>query len=203
MLAAVTKHDFVAGFDLGARAHDRVRQFHPLAGHQVVSFPAAKLEMSVVFEDQRSRVTRNGFALNFGCGALVATRNAYGLGAAGGVPLCQGNIGVSYVLTQVAAIGFTKAITPSLVWDGTLGYTHMTINVTGLGYGQSKSANVLLAVEITRRWADEGILANALMPGGIETALQRHVDPERMKEMIAKAKGAMRLKTPATAPTAT
>lgn len=33
-------------------------------------------------------------------------------------------------------------------------------------YGQSKTANVLFAVEATRRWAAEGILANALMPGG-------------------------------------
>ncbi len=66
-----------------------------------------------------------------------------------------------------------------------------------LAYGQSKSANVLLAVEITRRWADEGILANALMPGGIETPLQRHVEPGRAQEMIEKAKAAGRLKTPA------
>ena len=37
------------------------------------------------------------------------------------------------------------------------------------GYGQSKTANVLLAVEATRRWTDDGIVANALMPGGIMT----------------------------------
>ncbi|MGI8902612.1 MAG: SDR family NAD(P)-dependent oxidoreductase [Solirubrobacteraceae bacterium] len=42
-------------------------------------------------------------------------------------------------------------------------------------YGQSKTANVLFAVEATRRWAQDGITANALMPGGIATALQRHV----------------------------
>ena len=42
-------------------------------------------------------------------------------------------------------------------------------------YGQSKTANVLFAVEATRRWADDGITANALMPGGIATNLQRHV----------------------------
>jgi NAD(P)-dependent dehydrogenase (short-subunit alcohol dehydrogenase family) len=46
------------------------------------------------------------------------------------------------------------------------------------GYGQSKTANVLLAVEATRRWADDGIVANALMPGGIMTNLQRHVTQE-------------------------
>jgi NAD(P)-dependent dehydrogenase (short-subunit alcohol dehydrogenase family) len=39
-------------------------------------------------------------------------------------------------------------------------------------YGQSKTANVLFAVEATKRWAPDGITANALMPGGIRTALQ-------------------------------
>jgi NAD(P)-dependent dehydrogenase (short-subunit alcohol dehydrogenase family) len=42
-------------------------------------------------------------------------------------------------------------------------------------YGQSKTANVLFAVEATRRWAQDGITANALMPDGIATELQRHV----------------------------
>lgn len=42
-------------------------------------------------------------------------------------------------------------------------------------YGQSKTANVLFAVEATRRWKADGILANALMPGGIATPLQRHL----------------------------
>jgi NAD(P)-dependent dehydrogenase (short-subunit alcohol dehydrogenase family) len=42
-------------------------------------------------------------------------------------------------------------------------------------YGQSKTANVLFAVEATRRWAGDGITANALNPGGIATELQRHV----------------------------
>jgi NAD(P)-dependent dehydrogenase (short-subunit alcohol dehydrogenase family) len=42
-------------------------------------------------------------------------------------------------------------------------------------YGQSKTANVLFAVDATRRWANDGITANAVMPGGIATELQRHV----------------------------
>ncbi|MDF9717814.1 SDR family NAD(P)-dependent oxidoreductase [Nocardioides sp. ChNu-99] len=49
-------------------------------------------------------------------------------------------------------------------------------------YGQSKTANVLLAVEATRRWAGDGITANALMPGGIMTRLQRHVPEETQAE---------------------
>ncbi|MYW16553.1 SDR family NAD(P)-dependent oxidoreductase [Streptomyces sp. SID2955] len=43
-----------------------------------------------------------------------------------------------------------------------------------LAYGQSKTANVLFAVEATRRWADDNITANALMPGAVYTNLQRH-----------------------------
>jgi NAD(P)-dependent dehydrogenase (short-subunit alcohol dehydrogenase family) len=45
-------------------------------------------------------------------------------------------------------------------------------------YGQSKTANVLFAVEATRRWAGDGITANALMPGAIRTNLQRHVEDD-------------------------
>lgn len=47
----------------------------------------------------------------------------------------------------------------------------------GAAYGQSKTANVLFAVEATRRWAADGITANALMPGGVWTNLQRYWDP--------------------------
>ena len=42
-------------------------------------------------------------------------------------------------------------------------------------YGQSKTAEILFAVGITQRWAEQGIFANALNPGAIATELQRHV----------------------------
>jgi NAD(P)-dependent dehydrogenase (short-subunit alcohol dehydrogenase family) len=51
-------------------------------------------------------------------------------------------------------------------------------------YGQSKTANVLFAVEATRRWADHGITANALMPGAIFTRLGRHVDQKQAAEAL-------------------
>ncbi|MEU1997214.1 SDR family NAD(P)-dependent oxidoreductase [Nocardia gamkensis] len=64
-------------------------------------------------------------------------------------------------------------------------------------YGQSKTANVLFAVEATRRWAEDGITANALMPGGIRTNLQRHVSDEELAQLRAAAGGArMMWKTP-------
>lgn len=43
-----------------------------------------------------------------------------------------------------------------------------------LAYGQSKTANILFAVEAFRRWQDDGITVNALTPGAILTNLQRH-----------------------------
>src|SRR4029079_16359357 len=36
-----------------------------------------------------------------------------------------------------------------------------------VAYGQSKTANVLFAVELDRRWADDGIRGYELHPGGI------------------------------------
>lgn len=42
-------------------------------------------------------------------------------------------------------------------------------------YGQSKSANALLSVAIAHRWANDGIVSNALHPGAIATGLQKHI----------------------------
>ncbi len=71
----------------------------------------------------------------------------------------------------------------------------------GLAYGQSKTANVLFAVEASRRWHSQGITANALTPGGIWTPLQRHWSAEQRaaaeaQAAQAEASGAFRMKTP-------
>lgn len=64
-------------------------------------------------------------------------------------------------------------------------------------YGQSKTANVLFAVEATRRWAGDGITANALMPGGIMTNLQRHLPESTIQGWRDAAEaGRLRFKTP-------
>ncbi len=68
-----------------------------------------------------------------------------------------------------------------------------------LAYSQSKTANVLFAVGVSARWAGDGALANALMPGGIWTNLQRHWDPEelaRTKAMVARDETGASMKTP-------
>jgi len=64
-----------------------------------------------------------------------------------------------------------------------------------IAYGQSKTANVLFAVEATRRWAPEGIHANAVHPGAIAvTNLSRHVDPAALAQL--RESGRYRFKTP-------
>ena len=56
-----------------------------------------------------------------------------------------------------------------------------------LAYGQSKTANVLFALGATARWSRDGITANALNPGTIETGHHRHAGgdlatpPDRQK----------------------
>jgi NAD(P)-dependent dehydrogenase (short-subunit alcohol dehydrogenase family) len=56
-------------------------------------------------------------------------------------------------------------------------------------YAQSKTAGVLLAVAAGRRWADDGIVVNAVNPGAVRTNLQRHVGgalvtpPEQQKDV--------------------
>src|ERR1700736_850149 len=53
-------------------------------------------------------------------------------------------------------------------------------------YGQSKTANVLLAVGITQQWAADGIVANALTPGNVvDTGLGRNLPPETVAAIVS------------------
>ena len=50
-------------------------------------------------------------------------------------------------------------------------------------YGQAKTANALFAVGFNARFNARGVTANAVMPGGIMTPLQRHMAHEEMVAM--------------------
>jgi NAD(P)-dependent dehydrogenase (short-subunit alcohol dehydrogenase family) len=85
---------------------------------------------------------------------------------------------------RIVSVSSTALYASPVVFDD-LFFEHRAYD-PGLAYGQSKTANVLFAVEATRRWAADGITANALMPGSIATNLQRHsggddTPPERQK----------------------
>jgi NAD(P)-dependent dehydrogenase (short-subunit alcohol dehydrogenase family) len=63
-------------------------------------------------------------------------------------------------------------------------------------YAQSKTANSLFAVEATRRWQADGIVANAANPGGVPTGLQRDFTPRQKAYLTAaEASGAFVWKT--------
>ncbi|WP_306320269.1 MULTISPECIES: SDR family NAD(P)-dependent oxidoreductase [unclassified Streptomyces] len=65
-----------------------------------------------------------------------------------------------------------------------------------LAYAQSKTANSLFAVEATRLWAADGIVANAVNPGGVATGLQRNFTPEQKASLdAAEAAGVFTYKT--------
>jgi NAD(P)-dependent dehydrogenase (short-subunit alcohol dehydrogenase family) len=56
-------------------------------------------------------------------------------------------------------------------------------------YAQSKTAVSLFAVEATRRWLADGIVANAVNPGGVATGLQRNFTRQQ-KDYLAAAQAA-------------
>lgn len=61
-----------------------------------------------------------------------------------------------------------------------------------LGYGRSKTANILYAVALDKRLKGRGIRATSLHPGGIQTELGRHMTPELigvMQERFRKTTG--------------
>ncbi|MEU3191994.1 SDR family NAD(P)-dependent oxidoreductase [Streptomyces sp. NPDC006992] len=65
-----------------------------------------------------------------------------------------------------------------------------------IAYAQSKTANSLFAVEATRRWAADGIVANAVNPGGVSTGLQRNFTPQQRQSLdAAEAAGVFTYKT--------
>jgi NAD(P)-dependent dehydrogenase (short-subunit alcohol dehydrogenase family) len=61
-----------------------------------------------------------------------------------------------------------------------------------IGYGRSKTANVLFAVEFDRRHKASGVAATAVHPGGIQTELSRHLTPEMTQALIERINAAHR-----------
>lgn len=53
-----------------------------------------------------------------------------------------------------------------------------------IGYGRSKTANILFAVEFDRRYRALGLRATAVHPGGIKTELSRHMGDEKLEELF-------------------
>jgi NAD(P)-dependent dehydrogenase (short-subunit alcohol dehydrogenase family) len=65
---------------------------------------------------------------------------------------------------RVVCVSSSGHLRSPVVFDD-LNYAFRSYDPFG-AYGQSKTANVLFAVEASRRWAGDGIAVNALHPGG-------------------------------------
>ncbi|MGY1604862.1 SDR family NAD(P)-dependent oxidoreductase [Geodermatophilus sp. SYSU D00815] len=124
------------------------------------------------------RRTRQGWELQFATNHLGHFALATGLH-----PAMAGADGA-----RVVSVSSSAHLRSDVVWDD----VHFRARPYDpwLAYGQSKTANVLFAVEAQRRWADHGIAVNALHPGGIRTNLQRHVTEEEITRLRASAGGA-------------
>ena len=55
-------------------------------------------------------------------------------------------------------------------------------------YGRSKTANALFARGLARRFGDQGLLSVSVHPGGIMTALGRHLTDELMEQMMTRSR---------------
>ena len=72
-----------------------------------------------------------------------------------------------------------------------------------VAYGRSKTANILFAVAFDKRHRNRGVRAAAVHPGAIQTELSRHMEPERLQQLVdqisqrlaAAGKGPFRWKT--------
>ncbi len=110
----------------------------------------------------RLEKTPQGFELQFGTNFLGHFALTIGLHR----PLAAAN-GARVVSVSSTGHLFSPVIFDDLNFD--------FVPYTPIGaYGQSKTADTLLAIGITQRWANEGIFSNALHPGAIATGLQKY-----------------------------
>jgi NAD(P)-dependent dehydrogenase (short-subunit alcohol dehydrogenase family) len=103
---------------------------------------------------------------------------------------------LQFATNHVGHFALTTGLRPALAVAGGARVVSITSYDPWLAYGQSKTANVLFAVESTMLCADDGITVNAVMPGGIRTNLQRHLSEEELQTAVRNAGSAVRWKTP-------
>jgi NAD(P)-dependent dehydrogenase (short-subunit alcohol dehydrogenase family) len=95
---------------------------------------------------------------------------------------------------RIVAVSSSAHLRSPVVFDD-LNYSFLQYDGWA-AYGQSKTANILFAVGVGQRWADDGIVANSLMPGSIRTGLQRHIDQEWYERVREELKDVMPTKSP-------
>ncbi|MDE2930673.1 MAG: SDR family NAD(P)-dependent oxidoreductase [Chloroflexota bacterium] len=131
---------------------------------------------------------------NAGIMACPLSRNSLGFEA----QLATNFIGHA-LLTSLLAPALVRAKTARLVSLSSTGHHNSPIVFEDINYesreyepfvayGQSKTANVLLAVQAARHLADKGVTVTAVHPGMIETELGRHFSEEEWAGLMQQTK---------------
>ncbi|MFI9366785.1 SDR family NAD(P)-dependent oxidoreductase [Kitasatospora sp. NPDC053057] len=132
--------------------------------------------------------TREGWELQFATNHLGHLALAIGLHGALALGACERDG------ARIVSVSSTAHMRSGIDFDD-LHFERRTYDPQ-IAYAQSKTANSLFAVEATRRWACEGIVANAVNPGGVATGLQRNFTAQQKRSLdAAEAAGVFRYKT--------
>jgi NAD(P)-dependent dehydrogenase (short-subunit alcohol dehydrogenase family) len=122
--------------------------------------------------------TREGWELQFATNHLGHFALALGLHDALAAGFCERGE------ARIVALSSTAHMRSPVVFDD-IHFERRDYD-SQAAYSQSKTANSLFAVEASRRWADDGIVANAVNPGGVSTGLQRDFT-QQQKDYLAEA----------------
>jgi NAD(P)-dependent dehydrogenase (short-subunit alcohol dehydrogenase family) len=129
------------------------------------------------------RLTPEGWELQFATNHLGHFALAVGL---------QDALGAAAAEARIVSLSSRGHLRSPVVFDD-INFTSRPYDPL-VAYGQSKTANVLFAVEANRRWNGEGITANAVHPGAVDTTnLSRYLDPADLEHI--KASGLYQYKT--------
>ena len=81
-------------------------------------------------------------------------------------------------VVQLSSVGHRRS---DIIWDDPFFNSHPYEKWEA--YGQSKTANALFALGLDMKFAEQGVRAFSVHPGGILTPLQRHLPKEEMQEL--------------------
>ena len=133
-------------------------------------------------------VTEDGFETQFGINHIGHFALTVGLLPALKEAKNARVVVVSSLAHRMSDVVFEDINYKNRQYDGSQSYGKYRISIffTLLTFqsflGQSKTANMLFAIELTRRYKDDGIFSNSLMPGVILTGLQRYTNKEVLEK---------------------
>lgn len=91
--------------------------------------------------------------------------------------------------SRVVVLSSAGHLASDVIWDDPNYETHPYDKWEA--YGQAKTANVLFAFELDRRYGERGVHAFAVHPGMILTELGRHLSEQDIVDLAARADGAL------------